>query len=472
MLAKSQSHIDIDNVTFTNNGASFCFFNISGKSKLEMYNALFLQNNRFRGIFSPNKMYLLDVQSSSRAIIQNNTLTENKFSVAYRIMEDSSAQLNHVVFTRNTCWFRLLFIESNSSAIIQNNTLIENFVSLHLSFFGTYREAYLIRKNSSIQLNHIVFSRNNFYDYLLYMKLNSSAITQNNTLIENNVSWYAYSIYKSSSIQFNNVAFTRNKFKTTLLAIWSYSNATIQNNTLTENNLKTEAYSVSDNSMIQLINVTFIRNVLQRNLLSMVSNSSAKLINNRMVGNSFHRMFLAQSSDLEIDNTFFQLIRVVTCRVSFELMKIRENNVEYDMIYAENSAGRITNTYIGNSDKFLISAFRTTCMYLGVGNSNFLFEITNTEIIWSSEVRPLARPIIQLCGKVSLSNVKLLVTSLFETEILQYSNKDVLLSEYGNFKNLANDYKFSSLFIRCTKASVKHIAKADTFRCIPCARGT
>ena len=153
--------------------------------------------------------------------------------------------------------------------------------------------------------------------------------------------------------------------------------------------------------MIQLINVTFIRNGLERNLLNIVASSSAKLINNRMVGNNLHRMFFAQSSYLEIDtifiknNTFFQLIRIVECKVSFELMKIRENNVENDMMYAENSAGRMANTYIENSDYFSVSALTTTCTYLRK-LSNFPFEITNIEIIWNSEVLASARPIIQL----------------------------------------------------------------------------
>ena len=136
-------------------------------------------------------------------------------------------------------------------------------------------------------------------------------------------------------------------------------------------------------------------------------------------------------------------------------MKIRENNVENDMMYAENSAGRMANTYIENSDYFSVSALTTTCTYLRK-LSNFPFEITNIEIIWNSEVLASARPIIQLCGHVSLSNVKLLVTSLFQTEILQCSTKDVPLSENGVVKTFTIKYIFSSLFISYTKASLKH----------------
>ena len=92
--------------------------------------------------------------------------------------------------------------------------------------------------------------------------------------------------------------------------------------------------------------------------------------------------------------------------------------VTYGMIYVENSAGRMANMYIENSDNFLASAFIITCTYLG--NRYFPFEITSTEIIWKYKVPVLARPIIQLSGNVSLSNVKLLITSLLEREILQY----------------------------------------------------
>ena len=145
--------------------------------------------------------------------------------------------------------------------------------------------------------------------------------------------------------------------------------------------------------------------------------------------------------------------------------------VTYGMIYVENSAGRMANTYIENSDNFLASAFIITCTYLG--NRYFLFEITNTEIIWEYKVPVSAWPIIQLSGKVSLWYVKLLVTSLFEREILQYSNKDVSVSlddPYlnGVLKSFSNVYTISSSFIVCLKASVKHLTRAGTFRCIPC----
>ena len=102
----------------------------------------------------------------------------------------------------------------------------------------------------------------------------------------------------------------------------------------------------------------------------------------------------------------------------------------------------------------------------------FLFEIISTEIIWTNEVPVSAKPIIQLSGNVSLSNVKLLVTSSFETEILKYSTKDMTVFVNDDLKNFPNIYIISSLFIGCTKASVKHITRAGIFRCIPCARGT
>lgn len=112
-----------------------------------------------------------------------------------------------------------------------------------------------------------------------------------------------------------------------------------------------------------------------------------------MVGNSLDRTFLAKLSYLGIDkifiknNTFSQIIRVVKCNVSFESMKIRENNVTHCMIYVENSVGRMANTYMKNCDNFVAYTFATTFTYL---EKRYLpFEITNTEIVWNNEAQSL-----------------------------------------------------------------------------------
>ena len=140
------------------------------------------------------------------------------------------------------------------------------------------------------------------------------------------------------------------------------------------------------------------------------------------------------------------------------------------MVYLQNSAGKMTTTYIDNWDNFMASAFTTTGTYLG--NKYFPFEIANTQIIWSNALPFSVRPIIQLSANVSLKNVKLAVTSLFETAILQYSTKDVPLLVNGRLRTFSNIYLISSLFVSCIKASVKVIAKIGTIRCIPCAQGT
>ena len=57
----------------------------------------------------------------------------------------------------------------------------------------------------------------------------------------------------------------------------------------------------------------------------------------------------------------------------------------------------------------------------------YRFQIANIEIRWSNKLLFSARPIIQLSGNVSFSNVKLFVTSLAKIELLQYSAKDVKL---------------------------------------------
>ena len=98
----------------------------------------------------------------------------------------------------------LLLMKSNSSVIIQNYTLAENNVLLAV---------YAVLRMSSIQLNNVTFTQNNFELALLYLSSNSSAITQNNTLTENSLSCYVYYLRMTSTIQLNDVAFTRNNIK-------------------------------------------------------------------------------------------------------------------------------------------------------------------------------------------------------------------------------------------------------------------
>ena len=458
----SNSSAIIQNNTLLENDISWRVYDIRESSTIQLNHVVFTRNKLKRS--------LLFISSNSSAIIQNNTLLENDISGrVYDIRESSTIQLNHVVFIRNKLksW-ELFYISSNSSAIIQNNTLLENDIS---------GRVYDIRESSTIQLNHVVFIRNKLKSWeLFYISSNSSAIIQNNTLLENDISWRVYDIRESSTIQLNHVVFTRNKLKRSLLFISSNSSAIIQNNTLLENNFSQAVYEIRKISTIQLINVAFIQNTLLSNLLYMLSSSCAKLVNNRITGNSLDQIFFAHSSYLEINTTFVknnkfsQLIKVFECNVSFESMKIRENNVIKDMIYVENGAGKMTHTYIENSGNSLSTAITTTWTYLE--NIYIPFEIISTEIIWTNEAPVSAKPIIQLSGNVSLSNVKLLVTSIFETEILKYSTKHMTMFVNEDLKNFPNIYTISSLFIGCTKARVKHITGAGIFRCIPCARGT
>ena len=498
MLGESQSHIFIDNLTLTNNhivGA----INILRKSKLELYNAAIL-GNKFN-------CYFLSMKSNSRALIQNNTLTENnvQYVRVYYLRENCAIQLSNVKFIRNMFDY-FLEIYDNSSAIIQNNTLIENNAKEGRSI---YCVVYYLRDNCAIQLSNVKFIRNRFLK-LLQMHYHASAIIQNNALLENNVNkrgiFYSavYCLWYNSTIQLINVKFIRNRLQKLLQFVKNCS-AIIQNNTLTENNFeKVAAYLLSKHCTIQLINVKFIRNrfhqllqmhdnssaIIQNNTLTrksfkgnfldMHGNSTARLINNTMVGNiDLDLIFFARSSDLVINairiesNTFSQLISVVQCKVRFESMRIRENNVADGMIYIESTDGKMADTYIENSDSFMASAFTITCTY--IHNRYYRFEFANIELIWSYKLQISARPIISLSGKVFLSNVKLLVTSLSEIEVLRYSTKDVKLpNKYmrSEIETFSNSYNITSSFIGCTKANVKRIKNADTFRCIPCGRST
>ena len=120
-------------------------------------------------------------------------------------MENSSIQLNDVALTQNKLEESLLWIVSNSTAFIQKNILIENNVSK--------ASVYYIMENSSIQLNHVAFTRKKSEERLLWIESNSSAIIQNNILTENNVSGKVYGIMENNSIVLNHVAFTQNKLE-------------------------------------------------------------------------------------------------------------------------------------------------------------------------------------------------------------------------------------------------------------------
>ena len=461
-------------------GNSFRNFAQANKSYLCFENMTLIENNvtdtLFRVVESnvtlhEIKLYrnkigcLVFINLKSKVLINNNSLTGNEIFKATFSISRSVMKLNNTNFHGNKIK-RLMLGESQSQIDINNVTFTNNHA---ISDFCN------ISRESKLEIYNAKFLKNNS-PILLHLS-SSDSIIKNNTLLENTVSQDVYIVLESSTIQLNHIAFTRNKLRT-LLAIQGNSSAIIQSNTLLENNISASVYHIEKSSTIQLIYVILIRNILLSDLLYMISRSSAKLINNRIIGNSLHQMFFAHLSYFEIDtifiknNTFSQLIRVVECNVSFESMKIRGNNVINDMIYVENSAGKMANTHIKNSDNFASSAFTTRWTYLG--NRYFPFEITNLEIIWKNELAVTAKPVIHLSGNISLSNVKLLVTSLFETEILKYSTKDMTMFGFfdGLRRTFPNIYIISSLFIGCTKGSVKHIKRAGSFRCIPCARGT
>ena len=461
MFAKSQSHILIYNIMLTNNHFSRTIYNVSGKSKLELYEAKFLQNIA--------NLILLIIRSNSSAEIRNNSLMKNYVSEAvYHLSDTSNLQLTNVDFIRNNVTKTMLFMRSNSSAMIYNNTLTEN------NFLG---QVYYLNKNSIIHLNHVAFTRNKLMLNLLLMETNSSAIIQNNTLNENNFSSPVYHLYDRNTIHMNHVAFTRNKLMTNLLVMKSNSSSIIQNNTLTENNFSCTVYFLFENNTIHLNHVVFIRNRVKMRFLHMILNCVAKLINNTIVGNNVNKtMVLGYSSYLGIDtilmesNTFSRSIFLSNCSTSLDSIQIKGNKVMNDIIYVVNTGGKMTNSHIENSGNLMASAVSITCTYSGC--KDFSFEITNFKIEWSYQLLHSVRPIVKLHEKVMLLDIKLLVTSITEIEVLRYSIQDVILPKKTGLQIVTNVNNISSLFIGCVKANVKHFTALGTWRCVPCARGT
>ena len=457
LYMESNSSAVIENNILTENNVSKTVYLLFSTSSIQLNNVTFTGNNLMQN--------LLGMQSNSRAVIENNILTENNVSRgAYFLSSTSSIQLNNVTFTRNNLMQVLLEMQSNSRAVIENNILTENNVS---------KAVYILFSISSIQLNNVTFTRNNLMQVLLEMQSNSRAVIENNILTENNVSKTVYLLFSTSSIQLNNVTFTRNNLMHVLLEMQSNSRAVIENNILTENNVSRVVYVLFNTSSIQLNNVTFTRNNLMQDLLYMESNSSAIIKNNTIVGNNVLGGVLSQSSNLGMDtillqnNTFADhfILAFFSNNVSLDLMRIKENEFRSGIIQTKNCVGRLANTYIENDDHLSVPAISVTWTY----QHHKFFELTNNTITWSYGSSLSFRPIIELTGRINISNVNVLVSSIAEIEVLQYSTKFMpIQSPY--FQPFFNTYEILSLFISCRRANVKYFAKYDTVRCTPCVQ--
>ena len=115
---------------------------------------------------------------------------------------------------------------------------------------------------SSIKLNDVAFTRNNFKGSLFVMISNCRAIFQNNTLIENNVS-FSYAVFGISTIQLNDLVFMQNKVKENFLAIESNCSATVNNNMIIGNNMYGRVFNVHTSNLridtISLHSNTFMK---------------------------------------------------------------------------------------------------------------------------------------------------------------------------------------------------------------------
>ena len=97
-----------------------------------------------------------------------------------------------------------------------------------------------------------------------------------------------------------------------------------------------------------------------------------------LIGSFLHIHLILEFIQPRIESkTFSQLIWVVECKVSFESMRIRENNVAGGMIYIENTDGKMANTYKENCDSFMESAFTITYTYLGISITLLKLKISN-----------------------------------------------------------------------------------------------
>ena len=262
-----------------------------------------------------------------------------------------------------------------------------------------------------------------------------------------------------------------------LLQMQSTSIAIIKNNILTENNLSRFAYFLYKMSSIQLHNVTFTRRNFMSYLLYMESNSSAIVNNNTIVGNNIYVGIFAKNSNLGMDTVLLQnnvfaknFIWVsFSNNVSLDLMRITENEFEGSIIEINNCVGRLANTYIENDDHLSVAAISVTWTH--EYHKHFLFELTNNTITWTYGLSFSFRPIIDLTGRINISNVNVSVSSIADIEVLQYSSK-IIPVQGPDFQIFSNYYGVWFLFISCARGNVEHIATHDTIRCTPCLQDT
>ena len=487
--------VEISNVTITNKGivalnANGCFNVTINKLKCgnirwrikELFtfkrSSLKLKNILIENVLPDNNKLqanALFLINSCAMDIQNLVVKNCKGPSNVRLQQTFPVFLvqNSLVIMRDTelignSIMTFMFAESKSHISIQNSVFINN----HFT-----KAIYNISKNSNLGTANSSFLRNNI-SFLLFLYSNSSAIVQKNTLTENNLSWLVYYVNKTSTIQLKDVNFTRNNLKGLLLGLLLNSSAIVQKNTLTENNFSRAVYFVTETSTIQLKDVNFTRNKLKDCLLRLSLNARATVKNNTITANSiYNEVFNVRNSALRIDaillhsNRFMDYFMFArsSSNIGLNLMRIRENIFKKDIIHIKNCIVRLANAYIQNYDNYSVSAISVTCAY--EGQRCFSFDFTNSKVVWTNKVLLPTRPIIELTGRIIISNVNVSVASIQEIEVMRYSTKDAEIL-YPVFKVYANTYKISSLFITCTRANVKHMSEFNTFRCIPCVQDT
>ena len=213
-------------------------------------------------------------------------------------------------------------------------------------------------------------------------------------------------------------------------------------------------------------------------LLWMLSNSSAMVKNNTIVRNIMSdRVFYVHSSNLEmntilLDNNtmakYFIWVFFLN-NVTLDLMRIIETRFGNGIIHISNCASRLTNIYINNHDRRSVSAISVNCNY--EGDNYCPCELTNNTIVSNYGSSLSVRPVIELNGRINISNVNVSVSSITEIEVLRYSTKEVIVPR-SYYKSFSNVYEISALFISCIRANVEHFAIFDTVKCTPCERDT
>ena len=174
-----ESNVTLYEIKFHRNKIG-CLASINLKSKVLITKSSLTGNEIFKYAYSISRSLMK---------LNNTNFRGNKIKRLMLAESQSQIHIDNVKFTSNHVIFDFFNISRESKLEVYNTEFLQNnSPMLSYSSRSDSRRVYGIRKNNNIQVNQEVFYRNKLRLALVLIRWNSSAILQNNTLLENNFS--------------------------------------------------------------------------------------------------------------------------------------------------------------------------------------------------------------------------------------------------------------------------------------------